>query len=458
VTEPRATVVVVNYNGAHLLPPCLEGLRRQDVPAGSFETVVVDNASVDGSLELLARDFPEVRVIASQVNTGFAGGNNLALRTVRTPYAVLLNNDAVPEPDWLRNLLAPFDAVGSERLGVVTGKVVFTPRFLPLTLRTEGFTPGPHDTRPLGVRLLAVEVDGRDVTEKVLWEKLAYGPEGTGAGRFRWTRPEGTFLVPVRDGAGGSTGGVPDSVKLTFRWIAERDKSVTLTGEGIHLTATAAEAGSEAVLAVPEGTPLVDVVNNAGGIVLVNGYGADRGFQEPDTGQYDAPTEVFNACGNGMAMRTAAGRAAGWFDDDFFLYYEDTDLSWRLRADGWSIRYQPTAVLRHLHSASSTEWSPLWTFHVDRNRLLMLTKDASAPLAVREVLHYPLTSASMLVRAGRGGLRSRARPALRPHVLRAKVLASYFRLLPTMLRRRRELGRRAVLSRKDLERWLVRER
>jgi hypothetical protein len=99
-------------------------------------------------------------------------------------------------------------------------------------------------------------------------------------------------------------------------------------------------------------------------------------------------------------------------------------------------------VLRHLHSASSTEWSPLWVFHVDRNRLLMLTKDASAPLALREVLHYPLTSASMLVRAGREALRSRSRPALRPHLLRARVLASYVRLLPTMVRRRRQFGRR----------------
>jgi GT2 family glycosyltransferase len=454
VSRARATVVVVNYNGAHLLPPCLEGLRRQDVPAGTFETVVVDNASADGSLELLARDFPEVRVIASPVNTGFAGGNNLALRTVSTPYVVLLNNDAVPEPGWLRNVLAPFDGPGAERLGVVTGKVVFAPRFLPLRLRTEGFDPGPHDPRELGVRMVAVEVDGQDVTEKVLWEKLAYGPEGEGAGRFRWTRPAGTFLVPVQDGPGDVAG----PMKLTFRWIAERDKPVTLTGEGIELTATATAAGSEAVLAVDAGTPLVDVVNNAGGIVLVNGYGADRGFQEPDTGQYDRATEVFNACGNGMAMRTAAGRAVGWFDDDFFLYYEDTDLSWRLRADGWSIRYEPTAVLRHLHSASSTEWSPLWVFHVDRNRLLMLTKDASARMAVREVLHYPLTSASMLVRAGREGLRSRSRPALRPHLLRAKVFGSYLRLLPTMVRRRRQLGRRAVLSRRDLERWLVRER
>ncbi len=450
MTSPRATVVVVNYNGAHLLPPCLAGLRRQDTPPGFFQTVVVDNASVDGSRELLARDFPEVRVIASAVNTGFAGGNNLALREVETPYAVLLNNDAVPEPDWLRRLLAPFDGPAGEQLGAVTGKVVFAPRFLPLRLATEGFSPGPQDPRELGVRLLGVEVDGRDVTEKVLWEQLSYGPEGSGADRFRWTRPEGTFLVPMPDG--------PGPVKMTFRWAAERDKPVTVTGDGVELTAIAAAGGSEAVLAVADGVPLVDVVNNAGSIVLRSGHGADRGFQEPDTDQYDRPVEVFAACGNGMALRTAAGREVGWFDDDFFLYYEDTDLSWRLRARGWAIRYEPTAVLRHLHSASSTEWSPLWLFHVERNRLLMLTKDASAPLALRAVRDQLLTAASLGVRAAREGVRTRSRPAVRPHLLRARVLASYLRLLPTMLRRRREVGGTAALSRRELERWLVSER
>ncbi len=450
MTAAQATVVVVNYNGGHLLPPCLDGLRRQDTPPGFFETVVVDNASVDGSRELLARDYPEVRVIASPVNTGFAGGNNLALRQVETPYAVLLNNDAVPEPDWLRRVLAPFDGPGAERLGVVTGKVVFAPRFLPLRLETAGFSPGPQDPRELGLRVLAVEVDGRDVTEKVLWEQLSYGPEGSGAGRFRWTRPAGGFLVPMPDAAG--------PVKVTFRWAAERDKPVSVTADGVALSATVAAGGSEAVLAVGEDVPLVDVVNNAGSIVLRSGHGADRGFQEPDTGQYDEPTEVFAACGNGMALRTAAGREVDWFDDDFFLYYEDTDLSWRLRARGWGIRYEPAAVLRHVHSASSTEWSPLWLFHVERNRLLMLTKDASAPLARRAVRDQLLTAASLGVRAAREGLRTRSRPAVRPHLLRARVLASYLRLLPTMLRRRRQVGATAALSRRELERWLVSKR
>jgi Glycosyltransferase like family 2 len=294
-----------------------------------------------------------------------------------------------------------------------------------------------------------------DVTDKVLWERLAYGPEGVGDGRFRWTRPSGELLVPI---PGADAAALPAPAKITFRVLAERDKPLEVAGPGAWVTATVGPSPHEVVVPVAEGTALVDVVNNAGGIVLVEGYGADRGFQEVDRGQYDEPVEVFTACGNGVAMRTEVGRELGWFDDDFFLYYEDTDLSWRLRARGWAIRYEPTAVLRHIHSATSTEWSPLWTFHVDRNRLLMLTKDATAGLAVRAALRYPLTSASMLVRAGREAARSRSRPALRPHLLRLRVLASYLRLLPRMLHRRVQIGRTAAVDRQDLERWLVAQR
>ncbi|HSV67285.1 MAG TPA: glycosyltransferase family 2 protein [Mycobacteriales bacterium] len=164
---------------------------------------------------------------------------------------------------------------------------------------------------------------------------------------------------------------------------------------------------------------------------------------------------MFTACGNGMATRATAGREVGWFDDDFFMYYEDTDLSWRLRSRGWTVRYEPAAVPRHIHTASSKEWSPRWVFHVDRNRLLMLTKNASARLAVAAVPRYPLSAGSIAVRALREGLAQRRRPAIRPHLLRARIILSYLRLLGPMLVRRRQLSRRATVSRKELERWLV---
>ena len=435
----RATVVVVNWNGAHLLPACLEALRTQT--ATDAHVWVVDNASSDGSRELLARDFPEVRVLANLDNRGFAGGNNTALVEVTTPYAVLLNNDARPEPTWLEHLLAALEA--DDRLAAVTSKVVFAPRFLPLQLATTGFSPGVHDPRELGLRIASMSVDGDDVTERVLWERLTYGPEGEGAARFRWTRPAGELLVPVE--------GDRDH-EVVVRWAAETTKEAELAGMTLPVTPEL----TDVTVTVPADTPTVDVVNNAGSIVFTAGYGADRGFQDIDAGQYDEPVDVFALCGCAVAFRTSAGAEVGWFDEDFFLYYEDTDLSWRLRAAGWGIRYEPTAVVRHIHAASSVEWSPRFVFHTDRNRLLMLVKNASAARALREVGRYPLTTASVGVRALREARLSRRRPAVRPTLMRLKVLLSFLRLLPAMLAKRRRAPK--VVSRAELEKWLVTSR
>jgi GT2 family glycosyltransferase len=450
VTEPLVTVVVLNWNGAHLLPDCLDGLAAQDLPEGQMAVWVVDNASSDGSLELLGDQFPWVRTIANGSNDGFAGGNNVALREVETPFVALINNDARPAPDWLRRLLEPFSGPGADRLAAVSAKIVFLPRFLAVELATPGFVPGTLDSRELGVRVYRVSVDGEDVTERVLWDRVAYGPEGAGPGRFRWTRPAGMLLVPVD---GRPDRGEP--VRLGLRVAAETTKPVELTWAGGSGSAKAEPEPVEVEVEVPAGVPLVDVLNNAGSMVFRDGYGADRAYQELDRGQYQRPEEVFAFCGGAVCFRTEALGQAGVFDDDFFLYYEDTDLSWRLRALGWSIRYQPAALARHIHSASSVEWSPLFQFHTDRNRLLMLTKNARAGLAAREVLRYPLTTASLALRELARARHTRRRPPVRPTLLRLRVLGSYLRLLPAMLVRRRRLAHRAAVDRKHLERWLV---
>jgi GT2 family glycosyltransferase len=448
---PLVTVVIVNWNGAHLLPACLDALAAQDLPEGRMAVWVVDNASTDSSRELLARDYPWVKVLANTRNDGFAGGNNVALRQVDTPYVTLLNNDARPAPDWLARLLEPFEAPGSERLAAATSKLVFLPRFVSLRVSMPGFVPGGLDPRELGARVYQVTVNGADVTEQVLWDQVAYGPEGEGAWRFRWLRPAGTLLVPVAEEGGPATG----PFRLGLRLAAETAKAVEVAFPGGTATVKATQEVADAEVDLPAGVQLVDVLNNAGGKVFADGYGADRAYQEPDLGQYERAEEVFTFCGAAVCFRTAALREAGFFDDDFFLYYEDTDLAWRLRALGWSISYQPAAVVRHIHSASSKEWSPLFTFHVDRNRLLMLTKNASAPLAVREVLRYPLTTASLALREVARARQSHHRPPLRPTLLRLRVCASYLRLLPAMLARRRDLARRARVDRGQLERWLV---
>jgi GT2 family glycosyltransferase len=451
--SPTVTVVVLNYNGAHLFRPCLDALAKQDLPAGEMAVWVVDNASVDGSVEILEREYPWVRVIRNAHNDGFAGGNNVALREVTTALVALLNNDARPEPDWLRTLVAPFAEPGADRLGAVTSKIVFVPRFVELALETPSFRPGALDGRDLGVRVYKVWVDDADVTEHVLWEGAAYGPEGAGTERFRWTRPSGTLPVPVNLDGRSPAG----DLRLRMEVAAETEKPVALHWDGGTGIGQARPARSEIEVTIPASVPTWDVINNAGSKVYSDGYGADRAYQEVDRGQYDRAEEVFAFCGGSVCLRTEALREVGLFDDDFFLYYEDTDLSWRLRSAGWTIRYEPASVTRHVHSASAGEWSPLFVFHVDRNRLLMLTKNATLARAAREILRYPLTTASLATRELARSRHTHRRPPIRPTLLRLRVTASYLRLLPRMLARRRTLTRAATIPRRTLEsHWLIR--
>jgi GT2 family glycosyltransferase len=97
------TVVIVNFNGRPWLGECLAGLRKQVFK--DFQSIVVDNGSEDGSVDLVRSEFPEVRVIQSVRNLGFAAGVNLALSRIETEFVALLNPDTIPQPDWLEESL-----------------------------------------------------------------------------------------------------------------------------------------------------------------------------------------------------------------------------------------------------------------------------------------------------------------------------------------------------------------
>ncbi len=115
------TIIILNWNGSTLLQRCLPALLAQDYPA--FRVVVVDNASTDDSVAVVRRDFPQVEVIENQVNLGFAGGNNVALRRLETDVAVLLNPDVIVEPGWLRALVGGL--LADESIGIAGGKLFY---------------------------------------------------------------------------------------------------------------------------------------------------------------------------------------------------------------------------------------------------------------------------------------------------------------------------------------------
>tara|TARA_R110001592_G_scaffold122742_1_gene329769 strand:+ start:6993 stop:7910 length:918 start_codon:yes stop_codon:yes gene_type:complete len=89
----KLSIIIVNFNGKHFFDACLRSL-VEHVPF-EHEVIVVDNASTDGSVDYLRRAYPEIRLIKSNSNLGFAGGNNLAASYAKGDFLLLLNNDTI---------------------------------------------------------------------------------------------------------------------------------------------------------------------------------------------------------------------------------------------------------------------------------------------------------------------------------------------------------------------------
>ncbi|MBU1032039.1 glycosyltransferase family 2 protein [Patescibacteria group bacterium] len=97
------SVIIPNWNGKHLLKACLSSLKNQTLK--NFEVMVVDNGSKDGSLEYLKENFPEVRLIELEKNYGFAKAVNEGIKTARSKYLILLNNDTEADKNYLKFLV-----------------------------------------------------------------------------------------------------------------------------------------------------------------------------------------------------------------------------------------------------------------------------------------------------------------------------------------------------------------
>jgi hypothetical protein len=113
---PLLSIIVLNWNTRDLLAQCLGAVLRFQGEA-ECEVMVVDNASTDDSLAMLAERFPQVQVIYNTHNVGFAGGNNRGVAACAGKYALLLNTDAFLGPDALRELVRV--AESDPRTGVV---------------------------------------------------------------------------------------------------------------------------------------------------------------------------------------------------------------------------------------------------------------------------------------------------------------------------------------------------
>ena len=379
--------MVVNYNGGELTLRCLRSLGTVEWPSAALEVVLVDNASTDGLADAVAEELPDVRVVRSPVNRGFAGGCNLGMRDLEgVDYVALLNPDATVERGWLTPLVDALEA--DTTAGAACSKILFDPSFVEVAIDAPTFRPGRGDRRELGVRVSGAQVDGRDMSRQLQLVRGFWGPEhGDGdEPAFQWSSAHALLRVPVpRDGD------LPSECQL--RLAAESPKVVTLSA-GVDARAAVEVGVAPRWYGAPLGGDRLDVVNNVGSDLRADGHGADRGYLEADRGQYDAAADVFAWCGASVLLSTRYLTSVGLFDERLFLYYEDFDLSWKGHFRGWRYRYVPASVVRHVHSAIADERSATTHYYKERNRLLTLAHHAPAKMAARAVVSHLLVTAS----------------------------------------------------------------
>ena len=338
-------VVIVNWRTPLLTERAARSLWPQ-LQAGD-ELVVVDNASAsadprDNSLAHLRQLGAKLGsagparfgLVQSRRNGGFGYGVNLGARNLRQDALVLLNSDAYALEGFVDALTAP---LGHDLVEATTARLLLEGRWRLVDDGTKPASPQAHDAgesaspqAPGGVGSDSPDVGAPDSPSAVeaQTEPTTGAPQSTGSAQLR-----------------GLDGGL---------WVSD-----------------------------PNG---VELINSTGNLVDACGNGYDRSWLAPAPQEHDSP-EVFGICGGACAISAHAWRQLGGMRQDLFMYYEDTDFSYRLRRAGYRVQYVRQAQARHAHAASSDSASEAFTTWNTRNRLRVAARYAPASVAARALVN-----------------------------------------------------------------------
>jgi len=241
--EYKLSIITVNYNGLKDTCELIDSITFNK----ELEVIVVDNASKDDEASIIEKKYPNIRVIRSKKNLGFAGGNNLGIKAAKGKYLFFVNNDTVFKNFNIKLLIQRIEAASN--IGIVCPKI-----------------------------------------------------------RFAW----GTNPIQF-------TGYTPLST------ITVRNCSI--------------------------------------------------GCGDEDKGQYDTPHTTPYAHGAAMLIKREAINKVGLMPECFFLYYEEIDWSMMFTKAGYEIWYEPACTIFHKESQATGQNSPLRTYYITRNRLLLVKRN-----------------------------------------------------------------------------------
>ena len=284
--EYELSIITINYNGLKDTCALIESIPFND----KMEVIVVDNASDNQEAEQISNKFPYVKVIKSEKNLGFAGGNNLGIKASKGKFIFLINNDTYFE-DF--NVQALIDRLNnSSDIGIVCPKIRFA--WSPRPIQFAGYTPLSN---------------------------------------------------------------------------------ITIRNQAI-------------------------------------------GFGEEDHGQYETAHPTPYAHGAAMLIKREAIDKVGLMPECYFLYYEELDWSMMFTRAGYQIWYEPKCTVYHKESQATGQHSPLRTYYITRNRLLLIKRNYHGitkwlsyiyiigVVGVRDILRYLFTGRFSHIKATSQGILS----------------------------------------------------
>jgi GT2 family glycosyltransferase len=194
------------------------------------------------------------------------------------------------------------------------------------------------------------------------------------------------------------------------------------------------------------------VIDNTGHLLYWDGVNRGRGRMQKDCGQFDKVTEAFFPSGAACIFRTEMLRQIGYFDEDFYLYGDDTELGIRARLTGWECAFVPEAVAYHRYSGSTSAYDPIKFFFVERNRMWVVLKYFPAELILLNPFfsfaRYFFHLVALCRQKGVSGEFARQHPPYRLLELLVRAQISAWKSAPRFLRKRRDFLRQVPWSRK----------
>jgi GT2 family glycosyltransferase len=242
--------------------------------------------------------------------------------------------------------------------------------------------------------------------------------------------------------AGGVNTGIKYALASSAKYIALLNNDAAADKDWLKNLADFMDSHSSAGIATSK---IIDAsgknLDSTGEMYSLWGLPYPRGRGEPTDDKYDNDTWVFGASGGASIYRAKMFNEIGLFDKDFFLYYEDVDLSFRAQLAGWKVAYVPSAVVHHEIGASAGPIKGLTTYQTMKNLPMLFWKNVPWGLMPKMLLRFKLAYLAILlsaVRRGQGGAALRG-------------VGRYLLLIPKKTIQRRLIQRKRKMSPEYLE-------